>query len=94
MRGYLSKNGSVTQVPVHFGANAYVIKEDRSGRIWIGTKGDGLYSLVPEGDKNILSVIIRKSLMGWLMIGYIPCFLMIWTDCGSGRLVMDFLLSL
>ena len=50
--GYLSKNGSVTQVPVHFGANAYVIKEDRSGRIWIGTKGDGLYSLVPEGDKK------------------------------------------
>ena len=44
--------------------------------------------------KNILSVIIRKSLMGWLMIGYIPCFLMIRTDCGSGRLVMDFLLSL
>lgn len=47
--GYMSKNGEIQQnVTAFTNMPAYSITEDKAHRIWIGTKGDGLYLLTPS----------------------------------------------
>lgn len=44
--GYLSPNGQITPTPSTFSkAPVYALYEDSKQRMWIGTKGDGLYLL-------------------------------------------------
>lgn len=48
-RGYLSTVGRWQPSPVPFTkAPIYCIYEDRAQRLWMGTKGDGLYLLTPQ----------------------------------------------
>ena len=45
---YLGRNGALSGKRVLFGHNVYVFFEDSRGRIWIGTKPDGLFLLEPK----------------------------------------------
>lgn len=48
--GWITANGYVTgSGPQHFSNNVYALFEDRDGRVWIGTKGDGLYVMSSDG---------------------------------------------
>lgn len=50
--GKLTQDGRITSDPqlnTYIG-NAYTIKQDHRGRIWIGTKGQGLLRIVPTGE--------------------------------------------
>lgn len=45
---YLTSDGRIVPTPVKFSnSNVYIIYCDRKGRLWIGTKGDGLFCLTP-----------------------------------------------
>ena len=46
---YLTPNGALSDNPVVFSKRIYALCEDRKHRLWIGSKGDGLYMLTPEG---------------------------------------------
>lgn len=48
--GYLSADGRITPQVSYFGNKVYCIKEDRDGRIWIGSKPNGLFRLTPKGN--------------------------------------------
>lgn len=48
-QGYLNPNGHVTPVAVAFPGRIYYMFEDNRQRLWIGTKGNGLYLLEKEG---------------------------------------------
>lgn len=49
---YVSRDGSLTSVPVCLSVKGvYAIHEDRRGTLWIGTKGDGLFTLTPDGGR-------------------------------------------
>ena len=47
--GWLSPQGNVSNSKVPFSDRIYVMKEDSKGRVWIGTKGQGLYLLAANG---------------------------------------------
>lgn len=54
--GYLSPSGRWQSVPVPFTRMpAYCIQEDSQQRLWIGTKGDGVYLLTPMADGSYLT---------------------------------------
>lgn len=48
-KGFLNQDGSVSKTgkPLDV-ATAYTFVQDRTGQIWIGTKGDGIYLLMPQ----------------------------------------------
>lgn len=51
-RLYLSATGTIQASPCTFSKMpVYCMSEDRDRRIWIGTKGEGVYVLSPEGGK-------------------------------------------
>lgn len=43
--GYLNKSGQLQSTPLPFTTRVYTMLQDRKGRMWIGTKLDGLYCL-------------------------------------------------
>ena len=45
--GWLTPQGTVANDTVHFADRIYAMREDRQGRLWIGTRGSGLYVLAP-----------------------------------------------
>lgn len=48
-KGYLCTNGVISRSGTPIKAMAYSFMADRYGKIWIGTKGKGVYVLNPEG---------------------------------------------
>ena len=42
-KGYLTPSGALQSIPARFAHSVYSIKQDSMGRMWIGTKGEGLY---------------------------------------------------
>ena len=48
-QGWLSPQGQVTTTLSRFADRIYTMKEDSKGRVWIGTKGQGLYVVSPQG---------------------------------------------
>ena len=49
LQGYLSPDGRLTPQNTRFSTHIYCLYQDRQQRVWIGTKGDGLYRLDPDG---------------------------------------------
>ncbi|MBN2166623.1 MAG: response regulator [Marinilabiliaceae bacterium] len=45
--GYLTQDGRIANSGRAFDGAAYCMAKDDNGKIWIGTKGDGLYELTP-----------------------------------------------
>ena len=52
---YLSRHGKLSAKPVTFGYSVYSFLEDSRGRMWLGTKPDGLYLLTPSGNGYTVS---------------------------------------
>lgn len=51
---YLAPNGQLQSQRIVFSKyGVYALHEDRKHRLWIGTKGDGIYILLPTGGKPI-----------------------------------------
>ena len=50
LNGYLSKNGSWGNQKTSFDAAVYSMLQDKDGKIWLGTRFDGLYVLEPAGN--------------------------------------------
>ena len=50
LNGYLSKNGSWGNQKTSFDAAVYSMLQDIDGKIWLGTRFDGLYVLEPAGN--------------------------------------------
>ena len=50
--GYLGKDGKLHSQLTLFSHHVYCLYEDSQKRMWIGTKGDGLYCLHPNGRIN------------------------------------------
>lgn len=48
--GYLAPNGQLVSTPVVFGAYIYIMYKDRQGRLWFGSKPDGLFLLTSAGE--------------------------------------------
>lgn len=46
---YLGNDGRLHQQPTIFSDHIYCLYEDSQRRLWIGTKGDGLYSVTADG---------------------------------------------
>lgn len=59
--GTLCENGKISLNPTGkiFSKLVYTIHEDSKQRIWLGTKGDGIYLLTPESDLPNLSYSIQ-----------------------------------
>jgi len=49
LTGWLSPSGTVTTSPSCFSHRIYAMLEDSKGNTWIGTRGDGLYLISPQG---------------------------------------------
>ena len=49
VEGFLGSDGQLHQAPTIFSTHIYCIYEDSRHRMWIGTKGDGLYCLKGKG---------------------------------------------
>ena len=47
--GWLTAQGQVSMACTRFADRIYAMKEDSQGRVWIGTKGQGLYVVSPQG---------------------------------------------
>lgn len=47
---YLAPDGRISGTKVPFGHDTYTVFEDSKGRIWIGTKPDGLFCLTPSAN--------------------------------------------
>lgn len=47
--GYIGKDGSLQKGKTNFANRIYALREDNKGRVWIGTKGDGVYVLYRDG---------------------------------------------
>ena len=43
LKGYLTPSGALQNLPTGFAHSVYSIKQDSRGRMWIGTKGEGLF---------------------------------------------------
>ena len=50
--GYLATDGKIRPQLSTFSSHIYCLYEDSQRRMWIGTKGDGLYCLHPNGSIN------------------------------------------
>lgn len=48
VKGYVGRDGSVTQQPQRLGINVYAMLEDSHGYLWLGTKPGGLARLQPK----------------------------------------------
>ena len=56
---YLTSNGKITpSLNVFSKSNVYIIYKDLHGRLWIGTKGDGLYCFTPS-NRNMTLFNVR-----------------------------------
>jgi len=61
--GFLNRSGKLQQSPTVFAIRIYAIKEDGQGRIWIATKGQGLFVLESEGNlKQYINTTDKYSL--------------------------------
>jgi len=49
LRGWLSTQGRIVSNSVRFSRQIYALFEDSQNRLWIGTKGDGLYIIDAQG---------------------------------------------
>lgn len=49
LRGYIAPDGKLHKEPQIFAPAIYAIYQDSRGAIWIGTRGDGLYVISPDG---------------------------------------------
>lgn len=58
--GYLSKDGQIGKAEPLKGV-VYTVTEDRSNNIWVGTKGEGLYKLIPTSDSNVFKIEQYKN---------------------------------
>ena len=47
--GYLNRSGRLQQQPVVFAPKIYAITGDREGRLWVGSKGRGVFVVSPDG---------------------------------------------
>lgn len=47
-KGFLCENGVISKSGKPFKAMAYTLLQDKTGNIWIGTKGDGIFLLKPK----------------------------------------------
>ena len=47
---YLGSDGRLQRQPTRFADHVYCLYQDSQGRIWIGTKGDGLYCVAGDGN--------------------------------------------
>lgn len=47
--GYLTEQGTISKTGAPIDGFCYCMLEDKKGNLWIGTKGDGIYKLVPDG---------------------------------------------
>lgn len=47
--GYVNRQGRLQSGAAGFSTRIYALREDSLGRIWVGTKGDGLYLIGPDG---------------------------------------------
>lgn len=47
--GYVNKEGRMQMAPTAFANRIYALREDSRGRVWVGTKGEGLFVIGPEG---------------------------------------------
>lgn len=47
--GFVDPSGRISEAAVKFANRIYAMLEDHRGRIWVATKGSGLYMLRPEG---------------------------------------------
>lgn len=45
--GFLGANGTLSAASPGWGADVYHTFQDKRGRVWVGTRGNGLYCLVP-----------------------------------------------
>ncbi|MFL9829308.1 two-component regulator propeller domain-containing protein [Flavobacterium sp. ST-87] len=45
--GYLGSDGTLSENSPGWGADIYAIFQDNSSRIWVGTRGNGLFCLIP-----------------------------------------------
>lgn len=64
--GYLGSDGRIGRKPVRLAAEGvYAMHEDRSGMIWIGTKGGGILTLTPGGRGYRVSRFRRSSTDRW-----------------------------
>ena len=61
--GKLTPDGKITSDPQQntYVGNAYSIKQDHKGRIWIGTKGQGLLCATPNGEHTYQIQTFRKD---------------------------------
>lgn len=49
--GFVGRDGKLHGSPIPFcETGVYVVYEDSRGRVWVGTRGDGLFLLVPNGN--------------------------------------------
>ena len=49
-KGYLSPTGKLSPTPAPFGGKVYALFADRQNRLWIGSKGGGLYVRYADGE--------------------------------------------
>lgn len=49
LNGWLSRQGSIVRGEVRFSRQIYALFEDSRRRLWIGTKGDGIYLIDTQG---------------------------------------------
>lgn len=54
LQGYVGHNGRVVPQPVKLTDRIYVMKQDSKGRVWVGTKGCGLFLVTPQGVTHYL----------------------------------------
>ena len=54
-RGYLTENGTISQIGVPVRGVAYCITQDSHGVVWIGTKGDGVIRAQKQGNRYDLT---------------------------------------
>ena len=48
LQGYLTPNGSISSRHTSFGASIYVMREDKTGKFYLGSRWDGLFRLTPQ----------------------------------------------
>lgn len=51
-KGYVCENGVISRSGKHLNAVAYSLMQDKQGNVWIGTKGNGLFVLKPNGKSS------------------------------------------
>lgn len=54
IEGYLNSHGKIQKAETIFSYRIYAIHQDSKHRMWIGTKGNGLYRIDPEGIRHFV----------------------------------------